>query len=192
MYFTDVGVRFSPEELQKIVEEEKGKNYVLISPSVLSYDVSLVRNATTANLFAAKDFYTEYLANEIITDLTVNSSIKERDLTLDLDLKLFYDDKYDSFPKDMNSPVEMIEYNKDKIIALQRTVLGYQRKPSYVYRNESYDEPIYEYHFVNFKMLLDKFAEKGIKYEIDIPQIGDRRDEEFTTFHLTYTLDRKR
>ena len=192
MFFKDTYIGFTNEELLKIIEEEKDKNYVLLSTSILHQRGNLVSNCGQAKLFALRNIEAENLAHEVSQQLIINAECNDGKSSLPLELELFFEGSYSDLPNGFKNMFIDIENYKNNVIAIKRIITGYKSEPSSVYRYQTVQVPIYEERLIDFKKFLSILKENGVSYSVEFPNIGDRHDERFSKFIFSYTKENTR
>lgn len=192
MYFTDSSINFTDEELLKIFQEEKDKEYTLVSTSIMQYHGCLINNYEQAKLFAMKDIEATSLANELSQQLRINAACHNGESSLTLDFELFFEGAYKDLPNFYKNEFKDIENYGKNVIAVRREIIGYRSEPSYVYRYETCQRPIYKYYLFDFKIFLGILRENNVSYSVKFPNDGKTKNEDFSTFILSYTRENTR
>lgn len=174
----------------KIIEENKDKNYTLVSPTIIKKGVKLIDSYKTLDLYEKMDTNTEKITEEKIVNLISNA--KSNDVEVDdyLSLSLIFCGDYDDFIKHNGSFIDFLKDYKEQIVALYKYVVGSEQRHFFVGIAQSETVYNYDYLYLNFSKLLESFDNNNISYEIDTTE--DRlssmyRDDKITRFRISYT-----
>lgn len=178
------------EEKTKFIQESMKKNYLFISPRIIRGGATLVDNYNALELYESMDDNTLKFVEKEIVNLISNASYNKKEVKSYLNFNLIFCGDYDDLPNDMESPIDFIMNNKERIVAVYRFVKNVEQREFFV--GFAQTEKIYEYGYLylNLAKLLEEFDKNDVKYKIDTTVGGYKpslyRDETSTVFVISY------
>ena len=183
------------EEKIKFIEESKEKNYLYISPMIIKGGATLVNNYETLELYRNMDDNTSNFAKKEIVNLISKANYNNDEAKSYLDFNLIFCGDFNDLPNDINSPIDFIMNNKEKIVAVYKYVKDTEQRDFFIGFKQTETIYKYGYLYLNLAKLLEEFAKNNIKYEIDTktdkytPSLY--RDDTSTKFVISYSLENK-
>lgn len=155
------------EEKTKFIEENKEKNYLLISPRMIRGGATLVKDYKTLELYESMDDNTSKFAEKEIVNLISDANYKNEEAKSHLNFSLIFCGGFNDLPNDMGNTTDFIINNKKRIVAVYRYVKGTEEREFFV--GFAQTETIYKYGYLYLSLakLLEEFDKYNIKYEID-------------------------
>ncbi len=183
------------EEKIKFIEESKEKNYLYISPRIIKGGATLVSSYETLELYRNMDDNTSNFAKKEIVNLISKANYNNDEAKSYLDFNLIFCGDFNDLPNDINSPIDFIMNNKEKIVAVYKYVKDTEEREFFIGFKQTETIYKYGYLYLNLAKLLEEFAKNNIKYEIDTktdkytPSLY--RDDTSTKFVISYSLENK-
>ena len=183
------------EEKIKFIEESKEKNYLYISPRIIKGGATLVSSYETLELYRNMDDNTSNFAKKEIVNLISKANYNNDEAKSYLDFNLIFCGDFNDLPNDINSPIDFIMNNKEKIVAVYKYVKDTEEREFFIGFKQTETIYKYGYLYLNLAKLLKEFAKNNIKYEIDTktdkytPSLY--RDDTSTKFVISYSLENK-
>lgn len=167
------------EEL-KILEENKKKRYLFISPTIIQDCGPLVNNSETLELYINMDRNTENFAKFEIINLINSADQTGKETKNYYSFQLAFCGDYDDLPNDIGNLDEFIINNKERFIAIYK----YEHSSMRLTVSSS------DYVYLHLTKLLETFEMYNVKYEIDTAcdeYVPSRfRNDRVTTFMISY------
>ena len=183
------------EEKIKFIEESKEKNYLYISPRIIKGGATLVSSYETLELYRNMDDNTSNFAKKEIVNLISKANYNNDEAKSYLDFNLIFCGDFNDLPNDINSPIDFIMNNKEKIVAVYKYVKDTEEREFFIGFKQTETIYKYGYLYLNLAKLLEEFTKNNIKYEIDTktdkytPSLY--RDDTSTKFVISYSLENK-
>lgn len=155
------------EEKTKFIEENKEKNYLLISPRMIRGGATLVKDYKTLELYESMDDNTSKFAEKEIINLISDANYKNEEAKSYLNFNLIFCGGFNDLPNDMGNTTDFIINNKKRIVAVYRYVKGTEEREFFV--GFAQTETIYKYGYLylSLEKLLEEFDKYNIEYKID-------------------------
>lgn len=183
------------DEKAKFIEESKEKNYLFISPKIIKGGATLVGSYEALELYENMDDNTIKFAEKEIVNLISSANYSNEEASNYLNFNLVFCGDFDDLPDDMGSPIDFIMKNKERIVAIYRSVKNTVQREFFVGFAQSETIYNYGYLYLSLAKLLEEFEKNNVKYEIDTTM--DRftpamyRDATATRFVISYSPKRE-